>query len=367
MIPTTNTFSISREQEAYISDMMRKVSRSFALVVPYADPPLNHYLATAYLLCRVVDNVEDCLQPYEWKQVRFSEILHLLREPQAATEMLSFWRSEDWPGLTVDEWQLMISNDARALWQVYSSIPAESRESICRWISSMTIGLSQLDVPESAPRFICHGDTKLSATLADYDEYCYLVAGTVGHMSSELVIQHYQLSDGVANTLLATCEACGRALQKTNIVKDFAKDLFRGVCYLPDSWLRDVGYWPLDLQGAPIEWTHKVLHNVVQELEDATRYVLALPYSAAGYRMASLLCLLPAYQTMLLAAERHRELFTADHQVKISRQTLAECIRDAQSMVADNNQVREYGRQMKRSIDIAFEVITLDGQRVSSV
>ena len=231
----------------------------------------------------------------------------------------------------------------------------------------MTIGLSVLDLPDSAPRFVCYGDTKLIAKPADYDEYCYLVAGTVGHMSSELVIQHYQLSDGVANALLATSEACGRALQKTNIVKDFTKDLFRNICYLPDSWLREASYRPLDLQGASTEWTRKVLLKVVQELEDASRYVLALPYSAAGYRMASLLCLLPAYQTILLAAEGHRELFTADHQVKISRQTLAECIRDAQSMAAENKLVREYGRQMKRAIDIVFEVSTLDRQGVSSV
>ena len=186
-------------------------------------------------------------------------------------------------------------------------------------------------------------------------------------MSSELVIQHYQLSDGVADALLATSEACGRALQKTNIVKDFAEDLLRNICYLPDSWLREVSYRPLDLQGASIEWTQTVLLNVVQELEDASRYVLALPYSAAGYRMASLLCLLPAYQTILLAAERHRELFTADHQVKISRQTLAECIRDAQNMATDNKLVREYGQQMNRAIDFAFEASTLDRQGVSSV
>jgi farnesyl-diphosphate farnesyltransferase len=231
----------------------------------------------------------------------------------------------------------------------------------------MTVGLSVLDLPDSAPRFVCHGDTKLTATPADFDEYCYLVAGTVGHMSSELVIQHYQLSDGVADALLAISEACGRALQKTNIVKDFAEDLLRNICYLPDSWLREVSYRPLDLQGASIEWTQKVLLNVVQELEDASRYVLALPYSAAGYRMASLLCLLPAYQTILLAAERQRELFTADHQVKISRQTLAECIRDAQNLATDNKLVREYGQQMNRAIDFAFEASTLDRQGVSSV
>ena len=82
----TTTFSISLEQEAFIGEATHKVLRSFALAVPYTEPPINHYLAAAYLLCRVVESVEDCLQPFDWKQVRFSEILHLLREPHAAFE-----------------------------------------------------------------------------------------------------------------------------------------------------------------------------------------------------------------------------------------------------------------------------------------
>ena len=79
--------------------------------------------------------------------------------------------------------------------------------------------------------------------------------------------------------------------------------------------------------------------------------------------MASLLCLLPAYQTILLAAQRHRELFTADHQVKISHQTMAQCIQDAQAMVADNEPIQQYGRQIRQAIDSAFEVDS--GQHLS--
>lgn len=349
-------FSITREQKAYLDDTMQKVSRSFALVVPFVEEPLNHYLAAAYLLCRVIDNVEDCIQPEEWKQERFSEVLHLLEEPQRAAEVLSIWRSKDWPGLTVDEWQLMTLEDAGVLWQVYGNIPEISRKSIRQWTCCMASGLSKLESQKTAPRFVSHEGTKLPAKLTDYNKYCYLVAGTVGYMSSELIIQHYQLSEGIASSLLQTCAACGRALQKTNIVKDFANDLFRSISYLPDSWMHEVNYRPLNLQGAPTEWKHKVLDNIVQELEDATRYILALPYSAAGYRMASLLCLLPAYQTILLAAQRHRELFTADHQVKISRQTLLQCMQDAQNMVADNELICQHGRQMKQAIDSAFEV-----------
>lgn len=106
-----------------------------------------------------------------------------------------------------------------------------------------------------------------------------------------------------------------------------------------------------------------VLADVVQELEEGIRYVLTLPYSATGYRMASLLCLLPAYQTILLAAQRQSELFTADHQVKISRQMLTQCIQDAHSIVNDNEAIQRYGRQIKQAIDSSS--VAAGGDRIT--
>jgi hypothetical protein len=31
---------------------------------------MRHYLAVAYPLCRVADNIEDCGQPHTWKKER---------------------------------------------------------------------------------------------------------------------------------------------------------------------------------------------------------------------------------------------------------------------------------------------------------
>jgi hypothetical protein len=70
--------------------------------------------------------------------------------------------------------------------------------------------------------------------------------------------------------------------------------------------------------------------------------------------MASLLCLLPAYETLMLAAERSDRLFTVDHSVKISRLTMATCKRNAGSLISDNDAVAEYSRQAERSVEQAF-------------
>ena len=84
----------------YLQYQLNSVSRSFALVVPCVEPPTRHYLATAYLLCRVVDNIEDCSQPAAWKDDAFGEFLGLLSDPSLAGEVLASWDNQPWPGLT---------------------------------------------------------------------------------------------------------------------------------------------------------------------------------------------------------------------------------------------------------------------------
>jgi phytoene/squalene synthetase len=104
-------------------------------------------------------------------------------------------------------------------------------------------------------------------------------------MITDLVMDHYRLDDGMANSLQDLFGACGRGLQKTNIVKDFEAYLARGVCYIPGEWMQETMYSPLTLSGAPLSWKQYVLNDVMDELRDFFSYILALPYQAKGYRL----------------------------------------------------------------------------------
>jgi farnesyl-diphosphate farnesyltransferase len=229
----------------------------------------------------------------------------------------------------------------------------------------MAEGMKQLGNPDRCPCFAQRQGVDILATQTDYDDYCYYVAGTVGNMASELIIKQYGLSGDVADVLASRAEACGRSLQKTNIVKDFAKDLARGVCYLPETWLKDAEYRPLSLQGAGAGWKSMVLADVMTELRGATDYLLALPYTAAGYRRASLMCLLPAYETLLLAAQRQKSLFTAEHQVKISRPVMVRCIADSKRLLFDNDAIHRYSRRLERAILDQFEPLRVTSAAAS--
>jgi len=342
--------SFSPKQKSYLAYYMKGVSRSFSLVAPEVESPLDDYLAVAYLICRVVDNIEDTLQPFEWQQERFAEFAMLLDDPHKAEHLLTSWDLFDWPGLNDSEKELMTCKNGLMLWQTYAQMSDRYRAPIRHWASRMAFGMERSGNPYTSDYFFNHGDIRLPIQESDYDLYCFYVAGTVGRMITELAVLFYGLEGQAAQILIEGSDACGRALQKTNIVKDFAIDLQRGVCFLPGEWMQEVDFAPLRLDGAPSSWKAKVLLNVVGELEASVGYVEALPEQAGGYRKAGLLMMLPAYETILLAAQQLEDLFSPHHSVKISRAKMGQCILRARTMAGDNQAIHAYSERMAQQI-----------------
>ena len=113
--------------------------------------------------------------------------------------------------------------------------------------------------------------------------------------------------------------------------------------------------FPLVLGWCTIRLERKVIANVLIEFENSVNYVLDLPLSAVGYRKASLLMMLPGYQTLLLAARNHDKLFTPAHAVKISRRTMAKCLLDARMIVKNNEAILAYSRNARMEMGKALE------------
>ena len=177
---------LSNEQKAYLAHYMKNVSRSFSIVATEVDAPLNDYLATAYLICRVVDNIEDTTRPFPWQQARYAEFAELLNHPQQAESILIEWGKHDWPGLTDSEREMMTPEDGLMLWQIYSQTPVAYRRSIQQWAGVMARGMERSGNPNATDFFSNHGAIRLPKEEADYDLYCFYVAGTVGRMITEL-------------------------------------------------------------------------------------------------------------------------------------------------------------------------------------
>ncbi len=343
-------YLLTKTEKAYLSNYMNKVSRSFALVAPQIESPLNDYMAVAYLICRVVDNIEDCVIPHQDKQTRFAQFTTLLNYPEQAVDILTNWDQANWDGLSGNEIELMTIDNGRMLWQIYVQIPPAYRTSIQKWASEMAFGMALVTNLDDNTFFTTRHQIRLPLTAVNYNKYCYYVASTVGNMITELAITHYNITANDKQKLLTYSEICGRALQKTNIIKDFAKDLARGDCFLPDEWLQQVDYAPFALQDVPFWWKKMVLLDVLNELDNSVNYVTSLPKTAVGYRKAGLLMMLPAYQTLLLAAKQYPTLFTSNHAVKISRPTMGKCLLQAQTMATNDEAIHSYAQDVSQQI-----------------
>ena len=79
-------------------------------------------------------------------------------------------------------------------------------------------------------------------TPAELDDYCYHVAGAVGLCC--LHVWGCRELDGAARE---PALACGRAFQRTNILRDLAEDAAAGRVYLPGETLSRFGVEPADL------------------------------------------------------------------------------------------------------------------------
>jgi farnesyl-diphosphate farnesyltransferase len=248
------------------------------------------------------------------------------------------------------EVDMLTTEKGLLLWQIYAQLPSADRISINEWASTLADGMALVTNLDDDSFFTTQHQIRLPLTAVEYNLYCFYVAGTVGRMITELAITYYNIEQPEARDLLSYSETCGRALQKTNIVKDFAKDLARGDSFLPAEWLQEINYAPLALSNVPFWWKKKVLLDVLSELDTSVNYVLNLPETAVGYRKAGLLMMLPAYQTCLLAARHHETLFTPAHAVKISRTTMAKCLLQAQTLATNNAGIQAYAQDISRQI-----------------
>ncbi|GAA0361659.1 phytoene/squalene synthase family protein [Bacillus horti] len=143
-------------------------------------------------------------------------------------------------------------------------------------------------------------------TMEQLDEYCYLVAGTVGEMLMPV------LHDQPNQQIIESGVSLGKAMQIVNIIRDVGEDLERGRRYLPLNLLRSFGYTEDMLEQKMVN------HNLVQVIqylevlarqsfEEGLKDLDAYPASSAfSVELAARF-----YEAILLSVERNQyDVFT---------------------------------------------------------
>ncbi|HEY0468920.1 MAG TPA: squalene/phytoene synthase family protein, partial [Polyangiaceae bacterium] len=161
---------------AYCEQALVDVSRTFSKPIELLPKPLRVALTCAYLLCRVVDTVEDHeqLDAHE-RDSLFTAFIAVLDG-----ELLPESFSAHFAAFAADDPEIRLAQSLPRVMNVFMSQDESTRKASITWLSEMANGM----------RLYCRRDRPgtLSAvsSLADLERYCYFVAGTVGHLITDL-------------------------------------------------------------------------------------------------------------------------------------------------------------------------------------
>ncbi|MEL7059429.1 MAG: squalene/phytoene synthase family protein [Acidobacteriota bacterium] len=215
---------------ADLDDLLRKTSRTFALSIPLLPEPTRRQVTLAYLLFRIADTFEDATA---WGKAKRRRALHdfcaLLEADPASPDaehlrdLSGAWSAEapiDHAGYR----ELVV--ETPAVIAAYRELEPAARLEIGAHTCRTARGMAEY-VERTAD-----GELELR-DLQDLRDYCYVVAGIVGEMLTELFLLGRPQLAPAAEALRARSRRAGEAQQLVNILKDSAFDATEGRTYLP--------------------------------------------------------------------------------------------------------------------------------------
>ncbi len=212
-----------------LDELLERTSRTFALSIPRLPEPTRRQVTVAYLLFRIADTLEDAVAWGRDRRVRELQGFRTLLERPTALEAVA--EAEGWlhqPPLEHPGYLELLRETPRVM-QAFRELGDDARSILHRHLDGSAAGMA---------RFVASGADAGSLTLETLDDlrdYCYVVAGIVGEMLTELfLLGRPQLAAG-AEALRSRSRAFGEGLQLVNILKDAEDDRGEGRCYVPRS------------------------------------------------------------------------------------------------------------------------------------
>jgi 4,4'-diapophytoene synthase len=304
----------SETDQAFQIRMLNGVSRTFALTIPQLPDRLAHVVANAYLLCRIVDTIEDepAVSP-SLKGALCAQFVATLGGAKTARQfsrqLLPLLSERSSPA----EHELI--EQAERVVRITHQFSAAEQEALIECVAIMGAGMVKFQEEPA------HG----LADLAALDRYCYHVAGVVGEMLTKLFCEYSPQIARNRERMLTLAVAFGQGLQMTNILKDVWEDLERGMCWLPRDVFAAAGFDLAALApgcNSPAfqQGMRRLIAIAHRHLQSALEYTLLIPAHEPAIRNFCLWSIGMALLT-LRKIDAHLD-FKSGLDVKISRRSV---------------------------------------------
>jgi len=204
-----------------LEQLLAGTSRTFAAAIPLLEAPLRDEVTVAYLLLRIADTFEDA---EAWTPEARAQALLSLENAVVAGHSAPLVAP---PGFDAAHQTLLA--EAPALFGHLARFPGAARQAIVHHVTRTIAGMREFLGRAKPGRGIA------LATTEDLYKYCYIVAGIVGELLTDLFVEATPSLRRVAAPLQQDAAAFGEALQLVNILKDREGDAAEGRSFLPQT------------------------------------------------------------------------------------------------------------------------------------
>ncbi|BAN28002.1 phytoene/squalene synthase family protein [Caballeronia insecticola] len=342
-----------------LGPLLKSVSRSFYLTLRILPGGMRDPIGLAYLLARAADTIADTsLIP---PQRRLDLLLALRAQVNGAPDDGALAQiAGEVAGQQAQPDERTLLESLGAALAILPQLSEPDQAAVRDIVTTLTTGM-EFDLRT----FPDETSGKLAALGAfdELDRYTYLVAGCVGEFWTKMTYAHMPGTLSAApDTMLTRGVRFGQALQMTNVLRDCARDLRIGRCYLPESMLAKQGLTPRDLldpqtsaRARPVLF--ELLRTSLALYQDAIDYTLAIPRSAVRLRLACLWPIMIGLDTLVLLA--HNDAWLDPQKIsKVRRNDVYRIMAASLPMVASNAMLRAWTSRRVRALDTAISVAT---------
>lgn len=323
----------NRDDFEYQTQILPGVSRTFAITIPVLPDSLAVVVANAYLLCRLADTIEDDVFLDQKQKSEFHQLFISVVEGSYDANIFARQLSPLLSSKILPDERNLVENIAKII-RVTHSFSTREQEALTRCIRVMCSGM---------PEFQRNKSLTGLKDVGQLEEYCYVVAGVVGEMLTELFCVYCPDLEKKRDKMMKLAVSFGQALQMTNILKDMWDDRQRGACWLP----RSVFFGDrLELEKLDQFRDTQVFQDGMEELiriayshmQQGLEYTCQIPTEEVGMRR---FCSWALGLAVLTLRKIHANpTYTSANQVKISRKTVKATVFTTNLFLGNNRALR---------------------------
>ena len=291
---------------------LQGVSRTFALTIPALPVELREPISNGYLLCRIIDTIEDDPGLNLEQKCNFSrQFLRVVKGEASASEFARELGSRLTDVIIPSEKELIRYTEEVV--RITHGLNAKQYNALSTCVETMAEGMMYFQKRQSLSGL---------RDVSEMEQYCYHVAGVVGEMLTQLYCDYSPRIAVNRDALMRSSVSFGQGLQMTNIIKDIWEDRRRGACWLPRTLFSRHGFELNELSpGMNSKEFEQGLQELIaiahQRLYQALEYTLLLPRNETGIRNFCLMAILMAVRT--LKKVHQNKTFNEGSEVRISR------------------------------------------------